>query len=138
MPLVARKNSVDLIASPDGAQGDPCAFNKGTPIKWHWNTDTIQYTLAGSSNVFVHSVGVVRAGDVMTTHPDENPCTSSPIDHTPTLSTYSPNVYANFLNIGRLGDVYKVGGAGPDSPGLSEDPSHPISVVAQGDVFANS
>jgi len=133
MPLVARKDSVDLIASPDGAKGSSCGLNV-----WHWDTDTTQFTLAGSGNVFVHSIGVVRAGDAMTTHPDENPCTSSPIDHTPTLSTYSPNVYANFLNIGRLGDVYKVGGTGPDKPGLAEDPTHPISVVSQGDVFANS
>jgi len=118
MPAVARKAETDIVNSPDGA-GRGC------------NSATTQATKIGSGDVFANSIGVVRAADAMKTHAGPG-CP----DHTPTLSTYSPNVYANFLNIGRKDDVYKIGGTGPDSPGLG-DITHPI-MTGSPNVFANS
>ena len=117
MPPVVRKDSVDLVKSPDGT-GDKCL------------DETIQSTDLGSPNVFANSIGVVRAGDAMITHPGPN-C----VPHTPTCSTYSPNVYANFLNVMRLGDIYKIGGTGPDSPGIGLIPHE--AITGSGNVFAN-
>jgi hypothetical protein len=122
MPAVAQKGGKSSITCTDGARGSSCGKNV-----WHWNTGTTQVSDAGSGNVFVANVGVVRKGDVMGTHPDGNPCTSSPINHSPALSTFSPNVFANNLNIGRIGDKY-------DSDGHYD---HTIA-SSQGTVFANS
>lgn len=74
----------------------------------------------------VGGIGVVRDGDVMHTHPDGVPCTSSPINHAPALSTFSPNVFANGKAIGRIGDKY-------DSDGHMD---HTI-VSGSSSVFAN-
>jgi hypothetical protein len=98
MPLVARKAAVDLVDSPDGNPGPPCA-----PGKVICSTPSTQYTEAGSSDVFIMGIGVVREGDAMISHPAPV-CGCSP--HAPTLSVFSAFVYANNLRIGRVGDAY--------------------------------
>ncbi len=121
MPPVVRKDGVDLVDSPDGDPGD-C------------EDPSIQVTDAGSGDVFANNIGVVRAGDAMIAHEtdDYGACQ----EHAPTCSTYSPNVYANFLNVMRLGDAYRTGGAGPDSPGLAAYEFHP-TITGSPNVFAN-
>jgi len=98
MPAVARKNSTDTVASPDGT-GDECGY------------PTTQSTAEGSGDVFCNNIGVVRAGDKMITHPHPPNCTP----HAPALSSFSPNVFANNKKVGRIGDVY--GGDHPISSG---------------------
>ena len=111
MPAVARKDSADTIATGHGC-------------------DTVTTTLTGSGNVFVNSIGVVRRGDLSQVHNYEvivavevqdPPPPEPPDDYVPTfsivyvvtcephqvsLTSYSGNVFANNLNIGRLGDSY--------------------------------
>jgi uncharacterized Zn-binding protein involved in type VI secretion len=106
MPAVAQKGGSSSVAATDGAQGDGCAFNKSGAYAWHWNTPTTQASDAGSSNVFVNGIGVVREGDAMGSHPDGDPCVSSPVNHAPTLSTFSSNVFVNGKALGRVGDKY--------------------------------
>jgi len=106
MPGIALSAGKSSVAATDGAQGDGCAFNRGGAYAWHWNTPTTQASDAGSGNVFVNGIGVVRQGDAMVSHPDGNPCVSSPVDHAPTLSTFSGNVFVNGKAIGRIGDKY--------------------------------
>lgn len=98
MPLVARKAGNDDVASPDGNPGPPCA-----PGKVICSTPSTQKTDAGSSDVFIMGIGVVREGDAMIPHPAPV-CGCAP--HAPTLSTFSSRVYANGLRIGRVGDAY--------------------------------
>jgi len=88
MPEVARKDSVDSVASPDGS-GSGC----GSP--------TTQSTDIGSGDVFCNGIGVVREGDAMISHPGPG-CPP----HAPTLSTYSSTVFINGKGCGRLGDEY--------------------------------
>lgn len=107
MPSVAQKDGVSTVSATDGAKGSLCGTK---PSRWNWNTPTTQVSAAGSNNVFVENIGVVREDDAMVSHPDGNPCTTSPINHAPTLSTYSPNVYANNKRIGRIGDKYNSDG----------------------------
>lgn len=97
MSLVARKAQVDTVASPDGNPGDPC------PGDVKCNSPSTQATEAGSSDVFIMGIGVVREGDVMKSHP--SPACGCPA-HAPSLSTFSAYVYANNLRIGRVGDAY--------------------------------
>lgn len=111
MPNVARKDGVDAVNTGHGC-------------------DTQTGTNTGSGDVFVNNIGVVRKNDVTQSHgyptvilvfvPDEEPPEDPPPDyiggtyveeivcnpHTVPLTTYSPNVFANNLNIGRLGDSY--------------------------------
>jgi uncharacterized Zn-binding protein involved in type VI secretion len=101
MPAIAQKGGASSVAATDGARGSPCGRNV-----WLWNTPTTQASNAGSGDVFVEGIGVVREGDIMVSHPDGNPCTSSPINHAPALSTYSPNVFVNGKAVGRIGDKY--------------------------------
>ena len=101
MPAVARMSGTDTVTCTDGAQGVSCGMGK-----WFWNTPTTQATQAGSGNVFVNNIGIVRQGDVMASHPDGTPCTPTPIPHAPALSTYSSTVFANNLPIGRVGDKF--------------------------------
>ena len=103
MPLVALKSGSSNITCTDGAQGTLCGTN---PNRYNWNTGTTQVSDAGSSTVFVNGIGVVRNGDAMASHPDGNPCTVSPINHAPTLSTYSSTVFVDGKQIGRIGDKY--------------------------------
>jgi uncharacterized Zn-binding protein involved in type VI secretion len=124
MPAVAQKDGVSTVSATDGAQGSLCATR---PNRYNWNTPTTQTSDKGSDDVFVENIGVVRDGDAMISHADGNPCTISAINHAPTLSTYSPNVFVNGKLIGRIGDKY-------DSDGHY---SHTISSGAS-TVFANS
>jgi len=103
MPAVARMGGKDQIACTDGTIGPICNIK---PTMWHWNTPTTFSTLAGSSDVFVNGVGVVRFGDGMTPHPDGDPCTPVPIPHAPSLSKGSSTVFANGKPMGRVGDKY--------------------------------
>ena len=85
----------------DGIKGSSCGKNV-----WHWDTPSTQVSEQCSANVFINGVGAVRKNDIMAAHPDGVPCTSSPIMHQPGLTSYSSNVFANGLNIGRVGDKY--------------------------------
>ena len=124
MPAVAQKDGASTVSATDGAQVSLCATR---PNRYNWNTPTTQVSDAGSDDVFVENIGVVREDDVMISHPDGNPCTISPINHAPALSTYSANVYVNNKRVGRVGDKY-------DSDGHYD---HTISSGAA-TVFANS
>jgi len=97
MPEIARKAQVDTVASPDGNPGDPC------PGDVKCNSPSTQATEAGSSDVFIMGIGVVREGDVMKSHP--SPACGCPA-HAPKLTVFSSRVYANGLRIGRKGDYY--------------------------------
>ena len=90
MPAVARKDSTDTVASPDGS-GVCC----GSP--------STQSTDKGSSTVRVNGIGVVRKDDAMITHNYAGPCCNP---HAPKLSTYSSTVFANGKNLGRKDDEY--------------------------------
>lgn len=90
MPAAARGNSVDSVLSAHGSGGPPlCPSPLGTS------------TSACSGDVFVNYTGIVRAGDAVTSHTHVG-CGSE----APGLSGYSPNVFANGKNVGRLGDPY--------------------------------
>ena len=128
MPLVALKDGNSNVSCTDGVKGTACAFDEfGTAIRWNWNTDTTQSSDAGSNNVFANNIGVVRKTDVMVSHPHGDPCVPSATNHSPPLDTYSPNVYANNLEIGRIGDHY-------DGDGTSQ--THQISSGST-NVYAN-
>lgn len=103
MPAVARKTETDSVTCTDGAQGTLCGTN---PNRYNWDSETTQKTNEGSSKVFAEGVGVVREGDAMKSHPDGNPCTSSAINHAPTLSTFSSKVFVEGRGIGRVDDKY--------------------------------
>jgi hypothetical protein len=101
---VARKNgSEDTVKCTDGIQGSLCGTN---PNRYNWDTGSTQNTAAGSSKVFAQGFGVVREGDAMASHPDGNPCTSTAINHAPTLSTFSDKVFVEGKGIGRVKDKY--------------------------------
>ena len=123
MTAMAQSGGGSTISCTDGAQGSLCGTR---PNRWHWDTATTQVTAAGSTDVFVAGKGAVRIGDVMASHPDGNPCVTSPVNHAPGLSTGSPNVFVNNLAIGRIGDKF-------DSDGHFD---HTIA-TSQGTVFAN-
>ena len=107
MPEVALKDEKSSVACSDGAKGTECDWDEfGSPIKWHWDTDTTQASDAGSSDVFAESTGVVRKDDVMKSHANGDPCVASASNHTPKVSTYSSTVFANGKNIARIGDKY--------------------------------
>ena len=101
MPAVAQKDGSSSVAATDGAKGAACGRNV-----WHWNTPTTQASVGGSTDVFAENIGVVRSGDAMSSHPDGDPCVNSPVNHAPTLSTFSSNVFVNGKPIGRVGDKY--------------------------------
>ncbi len=103
--LVALKGGSSNVTCTDGAKGSSCGTNV-----WNWNIGTTQVSDAGSSTVFVNNIGVVRKDDVMASHPDGVPCTPSPINHPPALSTFSNTVFADGKNIGRIGDKYNSDG----------------------------
>lgn len=97
MPNVARKAAVDTVSSPDGTPGTPCSGG------FICDSPSTQATAAGSSDVFIEGIGVVREGDAMLAHPAPVCGCSS---HAPTLSSFSSRVYANGKRIGRVGDAY--------------------------------
>ena len=101
MPGVALSGGASSVACTDGAKGTPCGKNV-----WHWDVPTTQASAAGGSDVFVEGKGVVRAGDAMASHPDGDPCVGGPVNHAPTLSSYSSSVLINGKGVGRIGDKY--------------------------------
>jgi len=116
MPLVARKDGVDIVDTVHVSVGDADPKDGITCDAAPQNI----VTEAGSPDVFVHNVGVVRKGDVEQAHTIPPACAT----HQTGLATHSPNVYANNLEIGRLHDTYSCGAK--------------IINVTQGDVYANS
>lgn len=107
---VARIDGIDTVSCTDGIIGTPCQFVNGTPVAWHWDTGSTQSTSIGSAKVFSQTIGVVREGDAMIPHPDGDPCTPSPINHAPTLSTFSTKVFVEGKGVGRVGDKYNSDG----------------------------
>lgn len=99
MPAVARKDKEDSVESPHGT-GDEC------------KTKATYHTDAGSSDVFVNSIGVVREDDAMESHPKPG-C----VAHQPTLKSFSSKVYVNGKRLGRLGDAYILDGTHPIKSG---------------------
>ena len=89
MPGIARKDGKDDVKVTGHGQGNKC------------KTGIISATKGGSSKVFVKGVGVVTLGAPMKTHKKPG-C----IDHAPTLSIGSPNVFAEGKKIGRYKDKY--------------------------------
>lgn len=85
MPSVTRKNGVDTVSTGHGC-------------------DTVTVTDQGSSDVFVNSIGAVRAGDLCQVHliPSGESC----VPHTVPLTSYSSSVFVNGKGIGRVGDAY--------------------------------
>jgi uncharacterized Zn-binding protein involved in type VI secretion len=110
MPAVALKDGHSQVTCTDGIQGSVCATDDGTPIKWHWDIGTTFASDTGSSDVFVEGIGVVTVGDTMQPHPWGEPCTPTPIDHSPEILESNiqgtPNVYAGGKLIARIGDKY--------------------------------
>lgn len=105
MAAAALGSGQSNINCTDGVKGSPCGKNV-----WHWDSPSVHVTEECSSNVFVNGFGCVRKDDKMESHPDGVPCTSSPINHQPQLSTYSANVFVNGRNVGRVGDKYNSDG----------------------------
>ncbi len=114
MPLVARKDQVDIVNTIHVSVGDADPTD-GTAC----DADPQDIaTLEGSSDVFAENVGVVRKDDNEVSHTIPG-CST----HQTGLATYSDNVFANNLNIGRKDDTYGCGAQ--------------ITVVTQSTVFAN-
>ena len=109
MPAVARGDGTDSVRSAHGA-------GKGCPDPIDTTTDQC------SPNVFINGIGVVRKTDTVASHTALG-CGSE----APGLTTHSPNVFANGLQFGRLGDDYKTGGDGGSNIITSGSP----------DVYAN-
>lgn len=63
-------------------------------------------TAAGSGNVFVNNIGVVREGDAVESHTYSPPSCPS---HAPGLVSFSGTVKVNGKGIGRIGDSYGCG-----------------------------
>jgi len=101
MPAVARKSATDIVDCVDGTPGSLCS-----PGVFRCDSPSIQATSAGSGDVIVNGIGVVREGDEMIPHPaPECGCPS----HAPVLTAFSSTVYANGKRIGRIGDLYTPG-----------------------------
>jgi uncharacterized Zn-binding protein involved in type VI secretion len=114
MPLVARKNSVDIVNTVHVSVGDA---DPDDGIACDAAPQVIA-TDEGSSDVFVEGVGVVRKDDKEQSHTFPGCAT-----HQTGLATHSPNVFANGKPIGRLNDTYNCGAK--------------ITNVTQSTVFAN-
>jgi uncharacterized Zn-binding protein involved in type VI secretion len=87
MPEVARKDGADTIATNHGC-------------------DSTTVTDEGSSDVFINSIGAVRAGDLTASHTVEVGDPPVCVPHTVPLSTFSSTVFVNGRGIGRKGDFY--------------------------------
>jgi uncharacterized Zn-binding protein involved in type VI secretion len=88
MPAVARKNGIDQVS-----------INHAT-CQGSTTTD------AGSDDVLVNNVGVVRQADQVQSHTHSPPACPQ---HSPGLSSFSSTVFVNNKAIGRLGDAYGCG-----------------------------
>jgi uncharacterized Zn-binding protein involved in type VI secretion len=109
MPEVALKDEVSSVACEDGAIGTVCLTSGApsfTPIKFNFDTDTIQKSDAGSSDVFAEGTGVVRKDDAMKAHANGDLCVATATNHAPTVSTHSATVFVNGKEIARIGDKY--------------------------------
>ena len=109
MPEVALKDEVSSVACEDGAIGTVCLTSGApsfTPIKFNFDTDTIQKSDAGSSDVFAEGTGVVRKDDAMKAHANGDLCVATATNHAPTVSTHSSTVFVNGKEIARIGDKY--------------------------------
>lgn len=117
MPAISRKDGVDTVYVP--LHGTP---NTCPPGMCCGNPDTI-VTEGGSDDVLINmgsgGAGAVRKGDLHISHKDPG---CSP--HQTPLTSYSPNVYANNKNVGRIGDKY------------NEDDPHKLT-TGSANVFAN-
>lgn len=87
MPLVARGDEIDVVNT-----GHDVCVAPGTIA-----------TLSCSADVFVHNIGIHRKDDTNTPH------THCPPEYSTNVSSFSPNVFANFRNVARLGDEYTCG-----------------------------
>lgn len=85
MPEVARKDGSDSINTNHGCDG--------TTV-----------TEEGSGNVFVNSIGAVRAGDLHRVH--TVPAGPACVPHALPLTSFSSTVYVNSKGVGRKGDEY--------------------------------
>lgn len=115
MPLVARKDGVDVVNTIHVSVGDADPLDGIACDAAPQNIATAD----GSSDVFVENVGVVRKGDNEVAHTIPG-CST----HQTGLATHSANVFANNLNIGRKDDTYGCGAK--------------ITSVTQSTVHANS
>ena len=109
MPGVALKDEVSLVECSDGAIGTVCETSgppSFTPIKFNFDTDTVQESDAGSSDVFAEGTGVVRKDDAMKAHANGDLCVATATNHAPTVSTHSSTVFVNGKEIARIGDKY--------------------------------
>jgi len=95
MPGIARKAGTDSVDTVHGATGG----NRCNAAPTTTSTD------AGSSNVLVNGIGVVREDDVVTAHNDGSSC----VTHTPKLASFSSTVKVNGKGVGRLNDTYSCG-----------------------------
>lgn len=87
MALIARGNGADIVNT-----GHAVCISPGQ-IR----------TLTGSSNVFVANQPIHRKGDL------NEPHTHCPPVYSTEIVSFSPNVYANGLNVARQGDGYSCG-----------------------------
>ena len=109
MPEVALKDEVSSVACEDGAIGTVCLTSGApsfTPIKFNFDTDTVQESDAGSDNVFAEGTGVVRKDDAMKAHANGDLCVATATNHAPKVSTHSSTVFVNGKEIARIGDKY--------------------------------
>lgn len=88
MPPVARGDGGDSVLSKTGS-GRRCGFPTKTNTK------------GCSGDVFVEDKGIVRKNDVVGDH-NKRGCSPD----TSVLTSFSGSVFANDLNIGRIGDEY--------------------------------
>jgi uncharacterized Zn-binding protein involved in type VI secretion len=85
MPAVSRKDGTDSISTNHAC-------------------DATTVTKDGSGDVFVNSIGAIRAGDLCEVHTFRvgNSC----VPHQVPLTSYSSTVFVNGKGVGRLGDQY--------------------------------
>ena len=106
MPAAALKDGQSQVTCTDGIKGSVCA----PPPYWNWNVGSVFTSDVGASDVIIEGYGVVRVGDTMQSHPWGEPCTPSPINHSPSVTEGdiqgTPNVYAGGKLIARIGDKY--------------------------------
>jgi hypothetical protein len=86
MPAVARKDGEDIIDTNHGC-------------------DSETKTLEGSFTVFVNNKGVVRRGDKSAVHEIRRGLFC--VSHQVVLDVFSPDVFADFKEVGRKGDTYQ-------------------------------
>lgn len=111
MPKVALGSGQSVIDCTDGTIGSVCETSLGTPIKWLWDTPTLDtYTSDEcSTTVFANGFGIVLKDHKMQAHPNGEVCTPTAVNHTPVLSTHSSTVFVQGKPIGRVGDKYNGG-----------------------------